>query len=121
LAGQIEFPRLIEPFGKFHGPGCVKGLQPHAANYINLSRWNQMKADEGGTRLAWWKRACAGAAAASMPRWLIRLRNAPVFTPAVVMLWRGKEGWQKKHNPEAAGPVRTMSSPYDLISRKILF
>jgi hypothetical protein len=56
-----------------------------------------------------------------MPRWLIRLRNAPVFTPAVVMLWRGKEGWQKKHNPEAAGPVRTMSSPYDLISRKILF
>jgi hypothetical protein len=34
---------------------------------------------------------------------------------------RGKEGWQEKHNPEAAGPVRTMSFPYDLISRKILF
>ena len=34
---------------------------------------------------------------------------------------RGKEGWQKKHNPTAAGPVRTMSSPYNSISRKILF
>jgi hypothetical protein len=50
------------------------------------------------------------------------LRQTPLafsFKPSAFS--QTAEGWQEKHNPEAAGPVRTMSSPYALISRKILF
>jgi hypothetical protein len=93
--GQVEF--LV-------GPNRVKGLWPHTAGPVKLFTRCKL--------VAWCRRFCAGAA---------RESNQRLKAPAFITFPRGKKGWQERHNPEAAGPVRTMSSPHDLISRKILF